>query len=156
MKEMIQRNSNWRMGLPILFSAIYLIPSMLMTTLWINLKSVHVSDAPSALAAQVEVSRSIRFGFYGNYNVSVREADTDLQICSPTADPFDLKGGLSGTVNKSLAWWMDGEGEVLSCKARGFRNGHFYITTCHNVLFPAPYVLARRCVRSNDFWIGDE
>lgn len=156
MKEMIRRNSNWRMGLLILFSAIYLIPSMLMTTLWINLQSVHVSDAPSALAARVEVSRSIYFGFYGNYNVSVREADTDTQICSVTANPFGYKGGLSGTVNKSLAWWMDGEAKVLDCKARGFHNGHFYITACHNVLFPAPYVLARRCVRSNDFRIGDE
>lgn len=156
MKSVIRRNMTWKMAPLILFSVLYLVPSFLMTTLWINLQSVHVSDAPSAMAAQVEVSRSIGLGFYGGFDVTIRDADTDLVTC-PTihGGPLNYKGGLSGTVAKPLSWWMDGEANVRDCKANGFHGGRFYITTCHNVLFPAPYVLARRCVRSNDFWIGD-
>lgn len=155
MKSVIRRNMTWKMAPLILFSALYLVPSFLMTTLWINLQSVHVSDAPNALAANIEVSRSIGLGFHGTYDVAVREADTDLLVCNVRSDPLDYRGGLSGTVKRSLVWWMDGEAHVRDCQSRGFRAGRFYIVTCHSVLFPAPYALARRCVRSNDFWIGD-
>ncbi|MEN9924695.1 MAG: hypothetical protein RL268_821 [Pseudomonadota bacterium] len=145
------------MLIPILMAALYLGPSIAMPYLWLDLRSVRVSDAPTAFQAKVDVDRVTRLGFFGRYTVSVRRASDDLQVCLIQSPSFDYKPGLSAPLtDRPLSWWMQGYPPLVECVRDGFASDRFYLTTCHDVLMLRAISIARRCVRSNDFTLGDE
>ena len=153
--SLIRRNTRMRMLIPVLLSLAYLAPSAVMPFLWIDLRSVTISDAPSAHEAMVDVDRSTRFGFHGTYHLTFRSAGDDLTVCNIAGPKFQYKGGLTKPIRKPLSWWTDGEEPLNNCAWRGLMNGRFYLDTCQDVLIFGVVSIARRCVRSNDFTLGD-
>lgn len=156
MTGFIARNLRPVMLIPILMAALYLGPSIAMPWLWVDLRSVTVTNAPTALAATVSVDRVTHFGFFGRYSVSVRRASDDAQVCAIQSGSFEYKPGLTAPLTgRPLSWWMQGYPPLTECVRDGFADDRFYLTTCHDVLLWRHISIARRCVRSNDFTLGE-
>lgn len=156
MRDMMRRNTRPRMFIPIVLALAYLAPSALMPWVWIDLRSVEISSAPSAQQAMVDADRSTYFPFVGRFEIEFRDAKTDLPVCVIASAPFGYKAWKSGPVHKGLWWWADGRGQLQRCVNDGLEDGTFYAVTCHNVLIFGSVSIARRCKRSNDFTLGDD
>lgn len=153
---LVKRNTRPVMLIPIVFALLWLGPSAVMKYVWIDLQSVTVTGGADVFAARVDVDRTIRFGFTGQYHVSVRRASDDLQICSIHSPVFDYKSRQTKPIRgMPLSWWGQGYPPLSDCARDGFRNGEFYLTTCHDVMLFRLLPIARRCVQSNDFTLGD-
>lgn len=140
---------------PLVLSLAYLGPSAVMPRVWLNLRSVQVTDAATASDAWVEADRAIHMDFNGRYQVTFRDAATHEPVCTPPVSPIiPYGGGKDGKVYRPLSWWIGGKDEARECEDEGLRDGRFYAVTCQDVVTIWGGSIARRCVRSNDFTLG--
>lgn len=155
MQELRERYKNPIVWVPVFLSLLWIMPSVVMPYVTINVKTVTISDAENALEAVVTVDRKTVFNFPGKYMVSFRDAETDVLACDPIrSDEIDYVGGLTASISKPLSWWAVNNEQLKSCIDHGLRSGTFYAVTCHDwLLRHLPF--ARRCVRSNNFTLKD-
>lgn len=142
----------------ILFGAfLFFVPSALMSSLWVNLESVHITNPMKDDGViELTVDREVHRKFKGNYVVTIRKVvdDKEIEICEGmplapvTYDPLiDLPEPVS------LTWWLGSQAHMDICRQNGFEAGNeFKIRTCHTVLITDWNIpFARRCVYSNMF-----
>lgn len=153
-QELSHYRSPW-VWLPVLVSAFLILPGLIMPFVTIDLRSVRITGATSAMQATVVAHRETHFDFTGRFTVAFRHVGDDLLVCTPRpTKPFDYTGGLTKPVERPLYWWAGGMQELQRCVDEGLRDGVFYAVTCHDWLVMFDLPLARRCVRSNDFILG--
>lgn len=157
MSEAFYRAWRLRMRIPILLAALYLLPGLLMPLVFMDLRSVWIADAKSAMASHVVVDRSTNLGGMLRFKVEYRGAKDNLLVCNPRwSQPHAYRPGLGDLIIRPLWWWHGGKGDLWRCASQGLHDGEFYATTCHELVALSGYLsLARRCVDSNVFRLGD-
>ena len=154
-QQLSKYRSPW-LWMPIALAAFMILPGLIMPFVTIDLQSVTVTSAENAMQARVTARRVTHFGFTGRFTVSFRHASDDLLVATPMpSDPFPYSGGLSGEIDRPLWWWAGGIPALQRHIDEGLHDDTFYAVTCHEWLIAANFVFARRCVRSNDFTLGE-
>lgn len=155
--ETLHRRNTPFVWLVLVVAFLFFVPSLLMDSIWMDLKKVEVKN-PSVAGEPIEmyVDREIHRPFTGSYSVTIREihGETGEFICEgrPLAPfPYDPARELPEPLH--LTWWLGSEAHMNTCKENGFVKGHqFQIRTCHTVVVTVwDLSLARRCVMSNVF-----
>lgn len=138
-------------------SFIVFVPSLLMGTLWIDLKRIHVSDGLLHDPIIMEVDRTVKNEFRGTFTVTVRREDGELVCQGYPQKPIIYKKARELPDPLLLAWWLGGSDVMERCDKNGFSAGRYFLTTCQTVLwFTFDYPVARRCVESKVFVLVDE
>lgn len=151
-----KRNTPLTWGV-ILLAAYLFFPSLLFKYIWMDLEKVHVFNYGDPHLVQMDIERELHRDFRGTFTVDLFYKKGNHFICrgQPIA-PFWYKKGNEIPTPTYLEWWIGGETEFEECIVRGFKNGEYYLQTCHTVvwtIYDIPF--ARRCVRSNYFTVGD-
>jgi len=140
-------------AIAICMALLFFGPTVLFKYIWIDLRSVTVSED-----LQVEADRVIWNDFIGSFSVTLSRASDHRFICSggpePETFPYRAAASVRNPLNFDLWEWasLDENWEVRTCLARGLSAGAaIYITTCHKAFGPFGVMLGRRCVNSNVF-----
>lgn len=136
-------------------SFMFFIPSLLVEYIWIDLRSVEVTNPSVDLESVIiDVDRTVLRDFRGTYTVTIR-TDEGQYVCSgkpSTSIGYNTNERLPEPV--TLTWWIGGKRTMDSCRIDGFSIGRYQIETCHKVLITqAEIPIAGRCVMSNIFTI---
>ena len=141
----------------LLVSVVFFVPSLLMDSVWINLKSVEVTRHNTIFEKiEIEVDREIHRNFLGSFIVTIRRTNGEF-ICQGTPDaPIRYNADASLPDPLYLSWWLGGESKMRSCREDGFDDGEFLVETCHKVLTPVWGIpIAGRCILSNEFEVHE-
>jgi len=141
--------SNWAI---LLGCAIYFLPTLLMSHLWIDTKSVFIQDSYVGDETIMIVDRDIKINFPGHYTVTIYR-NGDQFVCqskSPSSIAYDKDKKLPEPLH--LSWWLGGKDILQKCIHEGYTSGVFRVNTCHIVLFPLWEIpVAKSCKMSNKF-----
>jgi len=133
-------------------SFLYFVPSVMMSHIWLELKSVDVVHADNGL--NMIVDRTIHRDFRGSFRVTVRTKEGDIVCYGAPEEPFQYHKNAVLPQPLLLSWWLGSKKELEDCVAAGMGSGDYYLDTCQSVRFTElNIVLARRCVRSNVFTV---
>lgn len=136
-------------------AAWFFVPSLFMTHIWFDLKSVHINEE-NILNEDIEmiVEREIIREFNGFFEVSIRKENGTL-VCQGRPDsPFIYRVESKLPIPVLLSYWIGGPEKMTRCRKNGFGIGTYYVDTCHTVvIFSNQISFARRCVKSNKFTV---
>ena len=153
-REVLHKHNNFTGWVILLATLWFFVPSFVMPLVWMDLRSVTVSDVVYPGIPQVEADRVIHNDFLGTYSVIVRNTDRQTVLCEGrSGSAFEYRAAASQTnplVMSLERWW--GETIPPDC-IQNLRPGHYSVTTCHTVYFPWRVPVARRCVESNVFTV---
>lgn len=128
-------------------------------THWIDLRSVTVHDAPTAMEVTLDVDVTVQRPFYGDYEVTIRRWPGGQFVCTAgPLRPFQYTTGTQRPDPTYLWWWLGEPADISRCETNGLRPGAYTIKTCHDVINPFLGLVPdkRRCVESNVFRIGGD
>lgn len=125
------------------------------TSLWYELRSVHVDDGPVIDDLTLRADRTVHRPFDGAYTVRVWDADRNTPVCiGSDAGPYRPT---SAPLSKSFGWWVANQRPPCADEVVP---GNFYVMETCVAVFPESFWLrllprAAECQWSNVFQITE-
>lgn len=130
---------------------------------WIDMRSVHVDDAPYGTAPKMKEDRTIKRKFAASYDVEteVKRMTKPIgytMLCKASGGPFDYAPDNVPPESLDLAWWVgnackEGSSFTTIIDMKLLPIGTYRVETCRTI-YPLRFFSPRRtCVTSNDFTI---